>query len=81
LEIKKICVLGLGYIGLPTASLIANNGFEVAGVDNKETLIDNINNGGVHIEEPGLKRLINPGLLFWEWHIRVTLMIPEKARF
>ena len=67
MEIKKICVLGLGYIGLPTASLLANNGFEVAGVDNKDTVIEIINNGGVHIEEPGLKALVhgavNSGLL------------------
>ncbi|MDD3437319.1 MAG: hypothetical protein PHC64_09240, partial [Candidatus Gastranaerophilales bacterium] len=30
---KKICVIGLGYIGLPTASMLAVNGFEVAGID------------------------------------------------
>ncbi len=67
MEIKKICVLGLGYIGLPTASLLANNGFEVIGVDKKENIIGVINNGGIHIEEPGLKALVhaavNSGLL------------------
>jgi UDP-N-acetyl-D-mannosaminuronic acid dehydrogenase len=56
---KKVCVLGLGYIGLPTASLLANTGFNVIGVDKKENLIGIINNGGVHIEEPGLKALVN----------------------
>ncbi len=55
---KKICVLGLGYIGLPTASLLANNGFNVVGVDKKENIIGIINNGGVHIEEPGLRALV-----------------------
>ena len=58
MEINKICVLGLGYIGLPTASLLANNGFEVVGVDKKENIIGIINNGGIHIEEPGLKALV-----------------------
>lgn len=55
----KICVMGLGYIGLPTASLLANNGFDVIGVDKKENLIGIVNNGGVHIEEPGLKALVS----------------------
>lgn len=58
MDINKICVIGLGYIGLPTASLLANNGFEVIGVDKKENLIGIINNGGVHIEEPGLKAIV-----------------------
>jgi UDP-N-acetyl-D-mannosaminuronic acid dehydrogenase len=59
MEIKKICVMGLGYIGLPTASLLANNGFNVAGVDKQAKLVTIVNGGGVHIEEPGLKALVN----------------------
>ena len=59
MDISKICVLGLGYIGLPTASLLANNGFKVVGVDKKEKIIEVINNGGIHIEEPGLKALVS----------------------
>ena len=64
---KKVCVLGLGYIGLPTASLLANNGYQVVGVDDNDSIIEIINSGGVHIEEPGLKTIvtaaINSGLL------------------
>ncbi len=56
---KTVCVIGLGYIGLPTASLLANNGFTVTGVDSKENLVKIVNDGGVHIEEPGLKALVN----------------------
>ncbi len=41
MEIKRVCVLGLGYIGLPTASLLANSGFEVVGVDNTDVLFPN----------------------------------------
>ena len=59
MDIKKICVMGLGYIGLPTASLLANSGFQVVGVDKQTRLVKIINDGGVHIEEPGLKTLVN----------------------
>lgn len=59
MRIKKICVLGLGYVGLPTASLLANNGFQVIGVDKEENILKVVNNGGSHIEEPGLKALVH----------------------
>ncbi len=59
---KKICVLGLGYIGLPTASLLANNGFEVVGIDKKSNIIGLVNDGGIHIEEPGLKALVSAAI-------------------
>jgi len=59
---KKICVLGLGYIGLPTASIFATNGFEVVGVDTNNSVIHLLKNGKVHIEEPGLKTLVQAAL-------------------
>lgn len=55
---KKICVLGLGYISLPTASIFATNGFQVVGVDANHTVVGMINKGQIHIEEPGLNTLI-----------------------
>lgn len=55
---KEISVLGLGYIGLPTASILATNGFVVHGVDVSQPVVDIINKGGIHIEEPGLKTLV-----------------------
>lgn len=55
---KEIAVLGLGYIGLPTASILATNGFAVHGVDVSPTVVEIINKGGIHIEEPGLKTLV-----------------------
>ena len=55
---KRICVLGLGYIGLPTAAMLATHGFTVIGVDVNQDVIEIINNGGVHIEEPGLRTLV-----------------------
>ena len=48
---KKICVIGLGYIGLPTSAIFARSGCEVIGVDVNEKIVDKINNGEIHIEE------------------------------
>lgn len=55
---KKVCILGLGYIGLPTAGMLASNGVEVIGVDINEEAVNIINEGKIHIEEPGLEDLI-----------------------
>lgn len=51
---KKICVLGLGYIGLPTAALLAARGLIVEGVDVNPRVVEVVNNGGIHIVEPEL---------------------------
>jgi len=55
---KRICVIGLGYIGLPTASLLATKGFRVLGVDVNPTIVETINSGDIHIVEPGLDILV-----------------------
>jgi UDP-N-acetyl-D-mannosaminuronic acid dehydrogenase len=54
----KISVLGLGYVGLPTAALFASKGIQVTGFDINQQLIDIINSGDVHISEPGLKEMV-----------------------
>ena len=59
---KKVCVLGLGYIGLPTASVLATHGYEVIGVDINQELIKRLRGGDVHIQEPGLKTMVQAGL-------------------
>lgn len=51
---KIVSVIGLGYIGLPTATLLASNGFVVRGVDINSSIVDTINKGEIHIVEPGL---------------------------
>ena len=51
---KKICIMGMGYIGLPTAALLANRGYKVHGVDVDQHAIDTINRGEIHIVEPDL---------------------------
>jgi len=55
---KKICVIGLGYIGLPTAALLANRGYDVHGVDVIESTVDIINQGRIHIVEPELDTFV-----------------------
>ena len=55
---KKICVIGLGYIGLPTASLLGTKGYQVHGVDVSEKVVETINKGGIHIVEPDLDILV-----------------------
>ncbi|MET3696762.1 UDP-N-acetyl-D-mannosaminuronic acid dehydrogenase [Bacillus oleivorans] len=55
---KKICVVGLGYIGLPTSAIFAQAGFEVVGVDVNQKIVDSLNNGKIHIEEPGLPEVV-----------------------
>jgi UDP-N-acetyl-D-mannosaminuronic acid dehydrogenase len=56
--IKKICVMGLGYIGLPTSALLANRGFQVHGVDINQKAVDTINQGKIHIVEPELDTFV-----------------------
>ena len=53
-----ICVLGLGYIGLPTASIFATKGKKVLGVDVVPAVVETINAGKIHIEEPDLDVLV-----------------------
>lgn len=57
-KIEKVCIVGLGYIGLPTAALLANNGYNVHGVDVKENVVNTINKGEIHIVEPELDKYV-----------------------
>lgn len=55
---KTVCVIGLGYIGLPTAALLASNGYEVFGVDLSHQIVETINRGQIHIVEPDLDAFV-----------------------
>ena len=55
---KKICVIGMGYIGLPTALLFATNGYNVVGVDINSDIVDKVNNKISHLKEEGLEELL-----------------------
>ncbi|RCK71875.1 MAG: UDP-glucose dehydrogenase [Anaerolineae bacterium] len=62
MKFQKICVLGLGYIGLPTASTFATHGVQVIGVDVNPEVVNTLRNGGLHIQEPGLRTLVQAAL-------------------
>lgn len=55
---KQICVIGLGYIGLPTGSILAAKGFSVLGVDVNRKVVETINAGRIHITEPDLDAFV-----------------------
>lgn len=59
MKFNKICVIGLGYIGLPTASTFAMNGVDVLGVDINPAIIKTLNRGEIHIHEPGLPKVFS----------------------
>jgi UDP-N-acetyl-D-mannosaminuronic acid dehydrogenase len=61
-KFQKICVLGLGYIGLPTASTFATHGLKVVGVDTNPHVIETLQNGNIHIHEPGLRTVVESAL-------------------
>lgn len=55
---KTVCVVGLGYIGLPTAALLAGKGYQVVGVDLNDHAVQTINKGQIHIVEPDLAAFV-----------------------
>ena len=55
---SRACVIGLGYIGLPTAVTIANTGVEVCGVDIRSDVVERLNKGEAHFSEPDLEGLL-----------------------
>ncbi len=76
MEFHKICVLGMGYIGLPTASTFATHGLAVVGVDVNRRVVDILRDGEIHIQEPGLRALAQAA--FRSGRLRVS-EAPEAA--
>jgi UDP-N-acetyl-D-mannosaminuronic acid dehydrogenase len=72
----KLVTIGLGYIGLPTSIMFAKHGVEVVGVDVKPAVIDSLNNGKIHIEEPGLQEALTEVLESGKFKASLT---PEAA--
>ena len=62
MDFETLCVIGMGYIGLPTASIFASNGLHVIGMDNNPEIINGLRNGKLHIFEPGLRDLVMEAL-------------------
>src|SRR2546421_12165240 len=57
-EFQNVVVVGLGYIGLPTAAVIASRGMRVVGVDVNERVVRTVASGAIHIAEPDLDGLV-----------------------
>lgn len=76
MNFDKICVLGLGYIGLPTAAMFATHDVKVVGVDIDEEVVKIIKTGEVHIEEPGLRTIVQAALHSGNLHVACK---PEPA--
>ena len=58
MKTKEVSVIGLGYIGLPTAALLASSGYSVVGMDVSEHVVKTINLGKIHIVEPDLDAFV-----------------------
>lgn len=74
--IKTVSVIGLGYIGLPTAAMFASRKIQVIGVDVNPETVDTINRGDIHIIEPDLDMVVSAAVT--QGYLRATLM-PEPA--
>lgn len=77
MERLEVCVLGLGYIGLPTASLLATRGHSVLGVDVQARVVETINNGDIHIVEPELDVLVRSAV--HSGNLKASL-VPQEAQ-
>tara|TARA_R110002124_G_scaffold281837_1_gene456524 strand:+ start:2886 stop:4154 length:1269 start_codon:yes stop_codon:yes gene_type:complete len=75
-SIKRISVVGLGYIGLPTAAMFASRKIEVVGVDVNQHVVDTINRGEIHIIEPDLDMAVQEAVK--NGYLRATTT-PEPA--
>lgn len=69
---NKVSVIGLGYIGLPTAAVIASRGIEVIGVDVNQHAVDTINKGEIHIVEPDLDIVVRSAVMTGKLKATVT---------
>lgn len=76
MERKTVCVVGLGYIGLPTAALLATSGYKVMGVDLNEHVVETINRGDIHIVEPDLDAFVRKAV--GDGHLKAEIR-PEHA--
>ena len=72
----KVCIIGQGYIGLPTAALFTRNHCEVVGVDVNEEIVNKLNQGIVHIEEPGISEIIKNAV---KNNVYCASLTPQKA--
>ena len=79
MTIKKVSVIGLGYIGLPTAAMFASRKLEVVGVDINEKAVDTINRGDIHIVEPDLDIVVHAAVN--EGYLKATTVAEQADAF
>ena len=72
----NICTVGLGYIGLPTSIMFAKHNVNVIGVDIRKEVVESLNNGIIHIEEPGLQEALSEVIQLGNFKASIK---PEKA--
>ncbi len=77
-ETGRICVVGLGYIGLPTAAMLASRGHQVIGVDTNPAVVESINQGRPHFHEPDLQMLLRAAVGTGNM---TAGLVPEPADF
>lgn len=76
-DFKTISIIGLGYIGLPTAAMFASRKIRVIGVDVNQAAVDTINRGEIHIVEPDLDMVVHAAVA--QGYLRATTQ-PEPAQ-
>ena len=76
MKFNSVCMIGLGYIGLPTAAVFAKHGIKIKGVDINQHAVDTINQGKIHIEEPGLEALVKSAV---DADLLTAYTTPQKA--
>ncbi|MGO1469552.1 MAG: nucleotide sugar dehydrogenase [Tissierella sp.] len=79
MENKKLCVVGLGYIGLPTSAMFATHGYEVYGVDVNTEVVDALNEGKIVIEEPYLDIMVQAAVR--SGHLKADIKPHEADAF
>ncbi|MFS0879507.1 UDP-N-acetyl-D-mannosamine dehydrogenase [Bacillus sp. 7586-K] len=72
----KLVTLGLGYIGLPTSIMFAKHGVDVLGIDVQQKVVDSLNQGKIHIEEPGLQEALEEVMASGKFKAST---VPEKG--
>lgn len=76
---NTVTVIGLGYVGLPTATIIASNNINVNGLDNNRTIVNTVNQGLCHIREPNLNELVKSAVD--SGYLRASTIIQESDVF
>jgi UDP-N-acetyl-D-mannosaminuronic acid dehydrogenase len=79
LDFNSLCVIGMGYIGLPTASIFASTGLNVIGMDINADIIDGLKAGKLHIFEPGLRELVLEALA--SGHLEISTKVHPADAF